>query len=61
MCLFAGEMCAEDGECCGGTCRDGICQPPCRPTGVNCREDGDCCEGVCARQAGETVGVCISG
>lgn len=61
MCLFAGEMCAEDGQCCGGTCRDGICQPPCRPTGVNCREDSDCCEGVCARQAGETVGVCISG
>lgn len=61
MCLFSGEMCASDEECCGGNCRDGVCAPPCRPTGVNCREDSDCCEGVCARQAGESVGVCISG
>lgn len=60
-CLFDGEMCAADSDCCNNSCVDGICQPPCRPSGATCREDTDCCGGVCGKSAGQEVGVCISG
>ncbi len=60
-CLFDGEMCTMDADCCNGSCVDGVCGPPCRPSGATCRENSDCCDGVCGKAAGQEVGVCIQG
>jgi uncharacterized protein YegL len=59
-CSFDNEACETDGDCCEGNCRDNICQPPCRPTGVACSQNGDCCSGTCAVGSGGT-GTCIEG
>ncbi len=61
-CLFDGEMCAADGDCCNGNCRaDGTCGPPCRPLNSTCRTSADCCSGQCAKTGGAEVGVCVGG
>jgi hypothetical protein len=60
-CLFDGEMCSEDGDCCNGNCNEqGICGPPCRPLNTSCRSNDDCCSGVCAKNGGD-VGTCVGG
>jgi uncharacterized protein YegL len=57
-CAFDDESCEVDADCCEGNCRDNICQPPCRPIGVQCRKNGDCCSGTCALGS-EGVGECV--
>src|SRR5690554_1679840 len=47
-CTFFGESCESTSECCDGTCTEGVCTPPCRPTGVTCEQNSDCCQGSCA-------------
>ena len=59
MCALVGEDCTMDADCCNNSCRDGICQPECRPDNVVCRVNADCCSGICAKQQGETTGFCL--
>ncbi len=61
-CVFDGQTCAEDGDCCNGNCRDdGTCGPPCRPLGANCLESSDCCSSICSEDGSGSVGVCVGG
>lgn len=61
-CVFDGQTCTADGDCCNGNCRDdGICGPPCRPLGKNCLTSADCCSGTCSEEGSGTVGVCVGG
>ncbi len=61
-CVFDGQTCTEDGDCCNGNCRDdGTCGPPCRPLGKNCLESADCCGNVCSEENSGTIGQCVGG
>ncbi len=61
-CVFDGQSCATDGDCCNGNCRDdGTCGPPCRPLGKTCLENNDCCSQICSENGSGTVGVCVGG
>ena len=60
-CAFDGEMCTIDGDCCNGSCVEGVCGPSCRPPNVSCRSNGDCCSGVCGKGQGMEIGTCVPG
>ncbi len=61
-CVFDGETCSADSDCCNANCRDdGTCGPPCRPLGNNCLESADCCGSICSEENSGIVGQCIGG
>lgn len=46
-CTPDGGMCNDGGECCNGSCNDGVCGPPCLPNGSFCFQDDQCCNMQC--------------
>jgi len=53
--------CAFDGDCCGGLCEAGICNPPgCNDLGGPCGANEDCCSGRCNLQQGACAWPCAT-
>jgi hypothetical protein len=73
-CANDGESCAQDSDCCGGSCSSGTCGAAtapdsggaCASDGASCSQDSDCCGGSCssgtcgASTAPDSGGACAS-
>ncbi len=61
MCELDGAACSADGDCCNGSCVDGVCGEPCRREGLECTDGSQCCGMTCNFPADSDKGFCAEG